>query len=113
MTSMLLTFRRFTVETRRARCLPWPFARMGSSAFLAAVARSDAFLLGVLRGRFLDHRTHDRLVGLGPVGDDVPLRSVPLHELHRTAAFVVHARDLECLHEPRRAELLDAAVVDV
>src|SRR5262249_5379835 len=114
MTSTLLTVSRFMAETRRARCWPWPFVvRDRNLAFLAAIPRRDAFFLGVLRRRLLDHRAHDRLVGLGPVSDDVPLRSVPLHELDRAAAFVVHARDLERLHESGRPELLDAGIVDV
>src|SRR5215470_605246 len=82
-------------------------------AFLAAVAWGDAFLLGVLRGRLLDHRTHDRLVRADPVGDGVPLVAIPLQELHRAAALVVHARHLERLHEPGRAERLQLLVVDV
>src|SRR5688572_33019788 len=79
---------------------------------LRAVARGDALLFRVLRGGGLDHRAHDRLVGRDPVGDHVPLAAVPLDELDCAAALVVHARDLERLHQPDRAQLLQALVVD-
>src|SRR5215831_8870908 len=117
MTSMLLTFS--MMETRRARVptlalsFDESFRRNRGLAFLAAIPRGDALLLRVLRRGLLDHRAHDGLVGLGPVGDDVPFLPVPLHELHRAPALVVHAGDLERLHESGRAELLEAAVVDV
>src|SRR5688572_13763926 len=67
--------------------------------FLAAIARRDVLLLRVRRRRLLDHRAHQILVGLDPVGDHLPLLAVPLLELHRTAAFVVGAGHLERLHE--------------
>src|SRR5687768_2698241 len=54
--------------------------------FLAAIARRDVLLLRVRRRRLLDHRAHQLLVGLDPVGDHLPLLAVPLLELHRTAA---------------------------
>src|SRR5687768_7087835 len=80
---------------------------------LGAVARRDALFFRVLRSGGLDHGAHDRLVGLDPVGDHVPLASVPLQELDRAAALVVHAGNLERLHQPDRAELLQAFVVDI
>src|SRR5215468_9122097 len=82
-------------------------------AFLAAIPWSDAFFLGVFRRGLLDHRSHDRLVRADPVGDGVPLVAIPLQELHRAAALVVHARHLERLHEPGRAERFQLLVVDV
>src|SRR5688572_29528973 len=74
---------------------------------LGAVARRDALFLGILRRRRLDHRTHDRLIGLDPVGDHVPLLAVPLHELDPAAAFVVHPRDPERRHQAGGAQLLE------
>src|SRR4029077_13541046 len=75
-----------------------------ASTFLAAIPRGNAFFLRVLRCGFLDHRPHDRLVGVDPVGDGVPLVTVPLQELHCAPALVVHARHLERLHESCGAE---------
>src|SRR4030095_1555383 len=82
-------------------------------AFLGAVALGDVVLLGVLRRALLDQRTDQLLVGLDPVADDLPLRSVPLLELHRAASLVVGAGDLQRLDEscrpdrraPRRVEV--------
>src|SRR5499426_3073658 len=79
---------------------------------VSALARCDALLLGVLPCRLLDHGAHERLIGGDPVGDHVPLLAVPLHELHRAAALVIEARDLERVHEPDGADLLQPGVVD-
>src|SRR6267378_4007468 len=101
-------------DTRRARAPALAlYTRESPSAFLGAIAQRDALFLGVLRRRLLDHRPHDRLVGADPVGDGVPLRPVPLEELHRAAAFMVRARHLQRLHETGRAELLEFLVVDI
>src|SRR6266508_1658005 len=102
MTSILLTLRQAccgsgfgTADMKaygrriRRRKLRGPF-----SAFLRAVARGDALLLGVLRRGLLDHRPHDGLVGANPVGEGVPLPAVPLQEFDRPAPFMIHARDL-------------------
>src|SRR6266540_6085149 len=78
-----------------------------------AITRRDAFLLRVLRGGCLDHRPHDRLVGRDPVRDHVPFLAVPLQELHRPAALLVHARHLERLHQAGCTELLQALVIDI
>src|SRR6266498_4625092 len=102
MTSMLLTER---------KGLPSP--GIVSGLFLGAVARRDPFLLGVGGRGLLDHRAHDRLVRLDPVGDDVPLLAVPLLELDRAAPLVIHAGDLDRLQESNGAELLQALLVDV
>src|SRR5687767_12731365 len=77
-----------------ARRCRWLCFSLYGLLFLGAVAGSDAFLLRVLGGRGLDHRTHDRLVGLDPVANHVPALAVPLHELHPTAALMIHARHL-------------------
>src|SRR5438132_5711834 len=95
-----------------------PAARRATSertlhAFLRAVARRDALLLRVLRRVLLDLGAHQLAVGLHPVGDDFPLRAVPLLEFDEARAFVVHAGDLERRHEAARAELLQALLVDV
>src|SRR5436189_29435 len=81
--------------------------------FRRTIAPRNAFFLGVLRRRGLDHRAHDRLVGRDPIGEHLPLASVPLLKLDRAAALVVHAGNLERLHEADCAELLQALVVDV
>src|SRR2546427_8757424 len=91
--------------------LSLPLLRRGSALF-AAIARGDALLRSVLRRGFLDHGPHDRLVGGDPVGDRVPLRAVPLQELHRPASLVVHAGHFQRLHKAGRAELLELLVVD-
>src|SRR5262249_36075134 len=52
-------------------------------------------------------------IRVDPVADRVPLRAVPLLELHRAAALVVRARELDGLEQAERAQLLQARVVDV
>src|SRR3984893_11408115 len=99
MTSMLL------IERKGLR-------RPGASLF-GAITRRDPLLLRVRRRRLLDLRTHDRLVRLDPVRDEVPLLSVPLLELHRSASLVVRAGHLDRLQETGGSELLPALVVDV
>src|SRR6266852_8034167 len=99
----------------RPLTLPSPASGRGDgklSTFLRTVARGDALLRSVFRRGLLDHGPHDRLVGADPVGDRVPLRAVPLQELHRTPALVVHAGHLQGLHEAGGAELLELPVVD-
>src|SRR5687768_17776184 len=83
------------------------------SLFFCTIPGRNAFFLGVLGRRRLDHGAHDRLVGRDPVADDLPLLTVPLLELDRAAALVVEARELEGLHEADRAELLQALLVNV
>src|SRR5690348_4298487 len=82
-------------ETRRAGRTPGPWPAASGLFLLRAIARRDAFLFRVFRRRLLDHGTHDRLVRFDPVGDGIPLPAVPLQELHRASALVIHARDLE------------------
>src|SRR5262252_4542660 len=88
-------------------------ARRLLGAFLGAVARGDVVLLRVLRGALLDHRPDHLLVWLDPVSDDLPLRPVPLLELHRATALVIHAADLERLDEAGRPERRDLRRVEV
>src|SRR5437667_7915164 len=101
MTSLLLTERR------------GPFGPPGSLLLLGAVTRRDSLLLRIRRRRFFDHRADDRLVRLDPVGDQLPLLAVPLLELDRSAAFMVHAGNLDRLQEVEGAELLQAFLVQV
>src|SRR5262252_11237966 len=98
MTSMLLTERR---GAEPPGLLP------------GTVTRRDSLLLGVRRRGFLDLGLHDRFVGLDPVADKDPLRSVPLLELHAASALVIRAGDLDRLEQVRRSELLQAPGVDV
>src|ERR1700754_1180127 len=70
---------------------------------LGAVARRDAFFLGVLRGVLLDLGAYQLAVGLHPVGQHLPFGAVPLLELHQAGALVVQARDLERRHQADRA----------
>src|SRR6266542_7153562 len=102
MTSLLLTERKGP-----------PSPDIVSWLFLGAIARRDAFLLGVGGRGFFDHRAHDRLIRFDPVGDDVPLLAVPLLELDRAASLVIHAGDLDRLQESDGAELLQALLIDV
>src|SRR6476660_129717 len=102
MTSMLLTERKGP-----------PPAGVFSRLLLRAVPRRDRLLLRVGGRGFLDHRAHDRLIGRAPVADELPLLPVPLLELDRAAALVIHARNLERLEETEGAELLQALLVDV
>src|SRR5512141_1390040 len=101
MTSMLLIARNWGVAVAPPRSL------------LGTVTGRDPLLLRVVGRRLLDERAHDRLVGLDPVGDQVPLLSVPLLELDGAAALVVHARHLDGLQQAESAELLQALLVDV
>src|SRR5678809_1254216 len=73
-----------------------------------AVARGDAFFLGVLRRVLLDLGAHQLAIGLHPVGDHLPLRAVPLLELHQSRAFMVEARHLERRHQAGGAQRLQA-----
>src|SRR5437667_3925483 len=98
MTSMLLTERKGLPSARGAAV----------RLLLRAVARRDPLLLRVGGRGFLDHRAHDRLVGLDPVADQLPLLAVPLLELDRAAPLVVRAGDLDRLQEVVGAELLQA-----
>src|SRR5688572_10502716 len=98
------------IKREGPRPLPIPSSWL---LLLRAVARRDSLFLRVLRRGGLDHGPHERLVGLDPVGDHVPLAAVPLQELHRAAALMVHARNLQRLHQTDRAELLQALIVDV
>src|SRR4029450_3183440 len=82
-------------------------------AFLCAVALGDVVLLGLLPPPLLDQRTDQLLVGLDPVADDLPLRSVPLLELHRAASLVVGAGDLQRLDESCRPDRRDPRRVEV
>src|SRR5262245_43716393 len=114
MTSMLLIARYAWVLMTRKRPPEGGRCRLlGWSAFGRAVAGRDVLLLGVLRRVLLDLGAHQLAVGLHPVGDHLPLGAVPLLELHQPRALVVEARDLDGRHQPRRAELLQALVVDV
>src|SRR5713226_10039637 len=82
-------------------------------SLLGAVTRGNPLLLRVRGRRLLDHRPHDRLIGLDPVGDEVPFLPVPLLELDRAPPFVVHAGDLDRLQEADGAQLLQALIVEV
>src|SRR6202162_2476132 len=115
MTSMLLTERRtfgrpFGPPSRGSGGPPGPPPPL---LLLGAVTRRDSLLLCVGRRRLLDHRPHDRLVRLDPVGDQLPFRPVPLLKLDRAAPLMVHAGDLDRLEEVVGAELLQALLVEV
>src|SRR6185437_8063795 len=78
------------------------------AVFLAAVARRELLLFGVLLRRRLDHRAEDLHVGLvAAVRHDVPLLAVPGLDHRGVRALVVLARRLDRLHEAGHAELLD------
>src|SRR5437762_1586745 len=116
MTSMLLTDRQVlpavdstmgATEAMTTRCrsrvggnddIKFSGVTIGDDAmrlgFLPAVARRDVLLLCVCGRGILDHSADELTVGLDPVGYHLPLLAVPLLELHRAAALVIHARDL-------------------
>src|SRR5258706_14549181 len=98
MTSMLLTERKGLPSARGAAV----------GLFLRAVARRNSLLLRVGGRGFLDHWAHDRLVGLDPVGDQLPPLAVPLLELVRAPALVVRAGNLNRMQEVVGAEILDS-----
>src|SRR5437764_12599470 len=79
----------------------------------AAVAWLDTFFLRVLRGVAFDFVAHQLAVGLHPVADHLPLRAIPLLELHETRALVVKAGHLKRRHQADGAEFLQALVLDV
>src|SRR5712691_5403986 len=106
MTSMLLTERRGPAGSGGPQ---GPSLR----SLLGAVTRRDPLLLGVGGRRLLDHRPHDRLIRLDPVGDQLTFRSVPLLKLDRAAPLVVLAGDLDRLQETGGAQLLQTLLVDV
>src|SRR5579883_981619 len=81
--------------------------------FSVAITDRDPLLLGVPRRRLLDDGAQELAIGLDPVAYPPELRAVPLHEAHGAAAFVVGARELDGLKQAHRAELLQAAFVDV
>src|SRR5687768_423640 len=120
MTSMLLTaryawtcgFATADINKKGRGSRPAPFAPY-ALLFLRAVARRDVLFLRVLRRGSFDHRTNDRLVRRDPIRDHLPLLAVPLLELDRRAALMVHAGDLERCHQADRAQLLQALLVDV
>src|SRR6185436_15823429 len=120
MTSMLLTARYAAAAVfgtadinKKGEARAPPHFAPSALLFLRAVARRDLVFLRVLRGGRFDHRPHDRLVGRDPIGDRLPLLAVPLLELDRRAALMVHARHLERRHQPYRAQLFQALFVDV
>src|SRR5678816_2131957 len=82
-------------------------------AFLGAVSLGDVVLLGVLRRALLDQRPNQLLVRLDPVTDDLPLRPVPLLELHRATALVIGAGDLQRLDEVGRPDGRDPRRVEI
>src|SRR5919197_147450 len=98
---------------RRTIVRRFTFLRYALHRVVVAVARVDALFLRVLRGIRLHLGTHELAVRLHPVRDDLPLRAIPLLELHQARAFMVQARYLERRHEADGAELLQALVVDV
>src|SRR6267143_979026 len=63
------------------------------SALLAGIGRQVLFC-GVFLGRRLDHRPHQLLVGVDPVGDEFPRLAVPLKDPGAAAAGVVLAGHL-------------------
>src|SRR5678816_4854101 len=80
---------------------------------LGAVSLGDVVLLGVLRRALLDQRPDQLLVRLDPVSDDLPLRPVPLLELHRATALVIGAGDLQRLDEVGRPDGRDPRRVEI
>src|SRR5262249_53466853 len=118
MTSMFLTERRGRSAAGTAPDAPSLKAVGGPSGpppllFFGAVTQRDSLFLGVRGCRLLDHRTHHRLIGLDPIGDQVPFLSVPLLEFDRAASFVVHAGELEGLKKAEGAQLLHPFLVDI
>src|SRR5712692_8499390 len=116
MTSMLLTERRGPFGPSPPPSPPRGFGGPPGPPpllLLGAVTRRDSLLLRVRGSRVFDQRADDRLVRLDPVGDQLPLRAVPLLELDRSAAFVVRAGNLDRLQEVVGAELLQALLVQV
>src|SRR5690348_9967128 len=84
---------------RRTVVRRFTFLRYALHRVVVAIARRDALLLRILRGIGFDLPAHQLTVGLHPVADDLPLRAIPLLELHQARAFMVQAGDLERRHQ--------------
>ena len=67
----------------------------------------DALLLRILRRRRLHQRPHQRLIRRDPVGEQSPLRAVPLLELHPAAPLMITAREGERREQALRPQLLE------
>jgi hypothetical protein len=68
-------------------------------------SRCDPLVLRVLRCRLLDQRPHQGLIRRYPVGDNLPLRAVPLQELHAPTPFMIAARQGERWHQGLHLQL--------
>src|SRR5438270_10607224 len=119
MTSMPLTLRRMFGATL-CPCLGTrpPSAREGGmerSARRAAVRRgapAQLLAFGVLVSRLLDHRLDDLLVGVQPVGGEVPLRAVPGLHPSPVGADVVDAAGADRAHHAGKAERVELLLVE-
>src|SRR5438552_15254968 len=84
-----------------------------SGSRLRAVAGRNAFLLRVGEGGILVHLVEHGAVRPDPVGDELPVRAVPLLDAHVALALVIAAGELHRDHQALRTQLLDALVGDV
>src|SRR6516225_2885429 len=71
------------------------------------LARRDVLVLRILRRKLLHQTVDVRLVGLVPIGSDLPLRTVPLHDARPVRAHVVRAAGLDRSHDLAEAECLE------
>src|SRR5438132_14355161 len=106
---ILRNARRARLEGRTASIQPL----RSSSHLLRAVARRDAFLLGIGEGGFLVHIGQHLAVGLDPVGDEFPVLAVPLLNADLAVALVVLAGQMDRHHQPVVMQCLDAFWRDV
>src|SRR6266571_3516832 len=89
-----------TSGTRLLRCARNDRGRV--SAHLAGIGL-QVLVAGVFLGCRLDHRPHQLLVGIDPVGDEVPALAVPLEDPGGGDAGMVGAGHLQRLDQAGKA----------
>ncbi len=91
--------------TRERGCSDQPLLAVSSESRLTVLRRAarDLLLRRVLVGRRLDHRLDDRLVGLVPVGGELPLAAVPGVDAGPRGAAVVGAAGARSAASRRRS----------
>src|SRR5262249_61005098 len=77
-------------------------------ASVGQASGADLLLRRILRGGVLHHRSDDILVGLVPVGRDLPVRAVPRLDAASAGALVVGAGHLDRLSDALQSQLLDS-----
>ena len=91
------------VACRRENC-GW---MSSSSMRLRTVPWRNALFLRILRRRCLYQGPHQHLIRCNPVGEHVPLRAIPLLELHASTSLMIAAGQGERWHQSLCPQLLE------